>query len=65
MGAVKVPRTIENIQLGPKGAVSTPTRLMSKEKAASIAQSLGVKTLRLSTVFTSVLIENSLPFTLI
>jgi len=57
MGAVKVPKTIENIQLGPKGAVSAPTRLMSKEKAASIDQSLGVKMLRLSMVFVSMLIE--------
>lgn len=56
IGAVKVPKTIENIQLGPKGAVSTPTRLIRREKAASIAQSFGVRMLLLSTVPVTALI---------
>jgi glutamate formiminotransferase len=58
IGAVKVPKSIDHIQVGPKGAVSTPARLMRRENAASITQSLGVKMLLLSMVFVSALIAN-------
>jgi hypothetical protein len=61
IGAVKVPKSIDHIQVGPNGAVSTPIRLISREKAASDAQSLGVKMLLLSTDFASALIVRKVP----
>lgn len=52
IGAVNVPITIENIQLGPKGAVSTPIKLITREKTAKPAQRDGF-----NAVFTSLFVS--------
>jgi len=44
IGAVNDPRTIENIQLGPYGAVKTPTKLITTDNKMSAAHDFGVKT---------------------
>ncbi|MEM2990332.1 MAG: hypothetical protein QXQ02_04025 [Halobacteria archaeon] len=50
MGAVKDPKTIENIQLGPYGAVRTPMKLIITDNATSAAHDFGVRTLFASSV---------------
>ncbi|MEM0318177.1 MAG: hypothetical protein QXU69_03055 [Thermofilaceae archaeon] len=60
IGAVKVPITIENIQLGPKGAVNTPMKLIAAENTARRAQSLGVRMLLISAPAAVVLIKKVL-----
>jgi hypothetical protein len=50
IGAVKDPRTIENIQLGPYGDVRTPTKLITTDNAISAAHDFGVKTCLASSV---------------
>ncbi|MEM3943493.1 MAG: hypothetical protein QXJ59_05375 [Thermofilaceae archaeon] len=65
IGAVKVPIIIENSQLGPKGAVKTPMKLITAENTARRAQSLGVRMLLISAPAAVVLIKKVLSLTLI